>query len=56
MEIRIKTAKNGFIVYPAVPEHCAVNEGEIVVFESFKAMAEYLEKYFGPIIEVEVTE
>lgn len=62
MQIRIHTAKNGFIVYPLVDEAASLsrapvdytmNNDEVMVFETFKSLVECLQKMFNPIIVVD---
>jgi hypothetical protein len=53
MEIRITKVNNGYIVIVPCTERFAETNKCTNVFESFKAAAEFIEKEFNPLIEVE---
>ena len=53
MEIKIKKVSNGYIVVVPTVERFAETDKYCSVFESFRAMAIFLEKEFNPVEVVE---
>jgi len=53
MVMEIRSVKNGFIVQEGkIAPYSYVNDGEIMVFETFEGLEKYQREYFEPLVEL----